>query len=53
MAELKYILVAVEVMFKLVVSHEKNLELQAQCLFWMCETEVTTKEKHGSGIWSK
>lgn len=52
MAELKY-LVAEEVMFKLEVSHEKSLELKAQCLFWMCEAEVTTKEKHGNGMWSK
>lgn len=40
-------------MFELEVSHEKNLELKAQRLFWMCETEVTAKEKHGSGMWSK
>lgn len=46
-------LVAVVMMFKLEVSHEKNLELKAQHLFWMCETEVTAKEKHGSGMWSK
>lgn len=26
---------------------------KTQRLFWMCEVEVTAKEKHGSGMWSE
>lgn len=36
--------------FELEISHEKKM-FRLKAL--MCEVEVTTKEKHGSGMWSK
>lgn len=32
---------------------KKTFQLKAHYIFWMCEVEVTAKEKHGTGMWSK